>query len=246
MLQTIISSKFLRKKFSTNLSDDFIKRLQASVIGEGMLHKGNIDLLDFVIAQLPSYGCIIEIGSYGGLSTNLICYLLNKHKKENPFFSCDAWVYEGFKDYTGIVEDYVDGRSDLSRKAYMNYIKQAFINACSFLNKNNLPKSYHLTSNQFFAEWSKKSLVTDVFGNNNNIGGDICFAYIDGDHSYKSVKEDFNNVNQFLVKGGYILFDDSQDGINMGSSIFMKEMKQNTSFKFIDKNPNYLFQKIIA
>ena len=61
--------------------DLFVQRLRSLVIGEGMLHKGNIYLIDFALKNMPDNGVVIEIGSYGGLSTNLILYLLKKNNR---------------------------------------------------------------------------------------------------------------------------------------------------------------------
>jgi predicted O-methyltransferase YrrM len=38
--------------------------------------------------------------------------------------------------------------------------------------------------------------------------------FIDGDHQYDGVIKDFNNYKDFVVKGGYIIFDDYQDYIH--------------------------------
>lgn len=34
-------------------------------------------------------------------------------------------------------------------------------------------------------------------------------------------------------------------GLRFGSALFMKEMKRNKNYQLIDKNPNYLFKKVI-
>jgi hypothetical protein len=96
----------LRKLFGSRYKqlpqDDFIRRLSVSVIGEGMLHPGNAYLMDWAIQRMPAGGCMLEIGTYGGLSTNLLCYLAKKHRQNHPFFTCDPWVYEGFYDAHGM------------------------------------------------------------------------------------------------------------------------------------------------
>jgi hypothetical protein len=67
---------FLKKQIKIIRDDNFIKRLNSSVIGEGMLHKGNPYLMDYAIKYLPENGIVLEIGVYGGLPTNLILHLL--------------------------------------------------------------------------------------------------------------------------------------------------------------------------
>jgi Methyltransferase domain len=225
--------------------DDFVKRIRSLVIGEGMLREGNISSMDLAIKNMPNEGNVLEIGSYGGLSTNLIIYLMNKHQKINPFFTCDAWIYEGYSDHLQeSPELHIDGRKDITRADYSAYIKNAFIHSVKFLSPNELPFSFHLYSDLFFEKWEKHETSTDVFGRNITLGGPISFAYIDGGHSYDVAWNDFNNVNSHLVKYGFILLDDSADGQHFGSAQIMDIIKKDKRFKVIAKNPNYLIQKV--
>lgn len=224
--------------------DAFLKRLRCTVIGEGMLHEGNIYLMDYAIKNMPENGITFEIGVYGGLSTNVILHLLTKNNKSINHYGCDLWVYEGYEDYLGLKNDFIDGRKDIKRKDYMNYIKEAFINSTKFLNYKNLPYTCHLSSNDFFNQWNNNIEFTDVFQRNFKLNQKIAFAYIDGDHSFEQTKKDFENVDSKLLIGGYILIDDSADYLNFGSAKFAKEILKNPNYKLIDKNPNYLFQKI--
>jgi hypothetical protein len=239
--------KLLRRfRSKSTESDDFIKRIRSLVIGEGMLKDGNIGLMDLAIKNMPSEGKVVEIGSYGGLSTNLIIYLMQKHKKNNLFFTCDAWIYEGFNDYIDEVTNAsIDGRADILRTDYSDYLKKAFIHSTTFLSSQNLPHSFHTYSDLFFDNWKLSKSETDVFGRIIEMGGSICFAYIDGGHSYEVAWNDFNNITQHLVKGGFILLDDSADGQNFGSARMMSEIKKDNRFKVVAKNPNYLIQKIV-
>ncbi|MGH1385181.1 class I SAM-dependent methyltransferase [Kordia sp.] len=224
--------------------DVFIQRLRSLVIGEGMLHKGNIYLMDYALKNMPANGVVIEIGSYGGLSTNLMLHLLQKNDRVEKLINCDPWMYEGFADRHGTISDTIDGRKDISREAYSTYMKNNFINSVQFLHKNNLPHSFQLTSDAFFIEYDKKITTKDIFNQTVQLGTKISFAYIDGNHAYEYVKRDFENVDKHLMNSGFILFDDSMDDSPFGSTTFMKEMKQYKNYKLIDKNPNYLFQKL--
>ena len=234
-----------RLKRPPQLDDDFIKRLKSLVIGEGMLHEGNIYLINHAIQSMPANEAVVEIGSYGGLSTNLIAYLLKKHQKNNSFFNCDAWIYEGYQDHKGIISKTIDGRNDISRSDYSVYMQQAFVNATQFLNSKNLPHSFHLYSDVFFEKWAVQEIMIDLFGQSSTLGGGISFAYIDGGHSHEIAWRDFVNVSQFLLKDGYILLDDSADYMNFGSAKMIAEIKKDKRFKIVDKKPNYLIQKIV-
>jgi hypothetical protein len=126
----------------------------------------------------------------------------------------------------------------------MEYIRQGFINAALLFNKNKLPYTFRLKSDDFFEQFRQKSVMTDVFGRSTTLEGRISFCYIDGNHAYDYVKRDFENVNKHLMVNGMILFDDSFDGAAFGSARLMHEIKQNPNFKVLDRNPNYLIQKL--
>lgn len=236
--------KWWSKSVKKVKQDDFISRLRCSVIGEGMLHEGNIFLLDYAIQNMPEKGIVLEIGCYGSLSTNLIIHLLNKYKRTNLFMGCDAWIYEGYYDHLGNKETHIDGRIDISRTDYSKYIKNAFITSTLFLHAKNLPYTCHLTSDLFFDKWNNNEVFTDVFDRDFKITEEIAFAYIDGDHSYEQTKKDFENVAARLMVNGYVLIDDSATNMTFGSAKFINEIKKNKAFKQIDSNPNFLFQKI--
>lgn len=68
--------------------DLFLKRIRSSVIGEGMLSDHNIVLIDYAIRKMPQEGVVLEIGSYAGLSTNVILHLLNKHSRNASNVLC--------------------------------------------------------------------------------------------------------------------------------------------------------------
>lgn len=234
-----------RLKPGDDLSDPFIKRLRSLVIGEGMLRNGNISLMDMAIQQMPENGSVIEIGSYGGLSANLLIHLMSKYRRSNPFFTCDAWIYEGYTDYLkDEAEPHIDGRPDILRSAYAVYMKQAFIQSTTLLSAHRLPNSFHMLSDAFFDAWNAGKTETDIFGRTQQLGGAIAFAYIDGGHSYPVAWSDFNHVARHLMKGGFILFDDSADHDRFGSATMMSDIKKNSRYRVVAKNPNYLIQKI--
>jgi len=237
-------SKILRKKYKTLEKDAFLRRINSTIIGEGMLHNGNIYLMDYAIQHMPKEGVLFEIGSYGGLSTNVMLHLLNKHQKKHLFIGCDAWIYEGANDYTGIIESHIDGKVNVTRIDYVNYLKNAFVNAANLLHPNTKPHTCHLTSDAFFENWNSKNNFTDVFDRTFSIDEEIAFCYIDGNHSYEQTKKDFENVDSKLKVNGFILIDDSAEYMHFGSAKFIQEIKNNDRYRIIDNNPNYLVQKI--
>ena len=226
------------------INDQYIKRLRCSVIGEGMLHPGNPYLMDYAIKNMPSNGIVLEIGVYGGLSTNLLLHLLNTNNRKEELYGCDAWVYEGYNDYLGKIDAHIDGRPDIARRDYTQYIKESFIKSTTFLNQNSLPHTCHLFSDDFFEQWNHTNDFTDVFGRKFKIEANISFAYIDGDHSYQQTEKDFNNVANRLVIGGYVLIDDSAKVATFGSSRYIKQIKKDSRFEIVANNPNFLIRKV--
>lgn len=239
-----LANKLLnRRQYRVSPHDDFILRLRCTVIGEGMLHPGNIYLMEHAVQQMPDGGCVLEIGSYGGLSANLLTYLLQKNGREAPLFCCDAWVYEGFHDEKGQATPWMDGRTDVLRSDYMAHIKASFVQSSKLLSPHNLPRAAHLDSDRFFDAWNAGETVEDVFGRATKLGGPIAFAYIDGNHAYDFAKRDFENVARHLLPGGLVLLDDSAKHQKFGSAKLAQELCQNSGFAAVLANPHYLFQK---
>ncbi|MFT3793561.1 class I SAM-dependent methyltransferase [Flavobacterium sp.] len=230
-----------RKKIKKIEDDAFIRRLRSSVLGEGMLIDGNIYLIDHAIQHLPETGAIVEVGIYGGVSTNLITYLLQKYQKSHTFFNCDPWIYEGYDDQSNPTTT-IDGRDDVDRIQFMEYVRNAYKNATSLLSKIP-PHTIHAKADAFFDHWDQQNTLTDIFGKTANLGGGIALAYIDGDHSYATAQSDYKNAAKHLVPGGWLLFDDSHDALSFGSAKLMKEVLRDDRLELVMKNPNYLFRR---
>ena len=216
------------------IEDEYLNWLRFA--NAGMLDPGNVYAMKHVIKNLPTRDPIIEIGSFCGLSTNVLSYFLRKEKKENILFCSDKWIFEGSENTTFL------GLSDISSRDYKSFVKDTFIRNINFFSPNR-PHPIELFSDEFFEKWENKSEVIDVFNQSIKLGGYISFCYIDGNHTYDFAKRDFENVNQHLVPGGFILFDDSSDSNPFGLTKLMKEIKQRSDYSLVMKNPNYLFQK---
>jgi hypothetical protein len=226
-------------------ADPFLQRLGSTIIGEGMLNAGNLYLMDLAIQKMPLQSNIIEIGSYAGMSAAVIIHLQDKHSRNDDFFTCDCWKYEGVNDKNSGATLNIDGRKDIPRETYNTYIKNAFINAMNLLCKHRLPHTFQLTSDAFLNAWDTKKTFTDVFGRETILGGSVGFAYIDGDHSLQQTKKDFHHLDPQIIPGGYVLFDDSSKAGKFGSGEFMNEMLKDKNYELVDINPNYLFKKKI-
>ena len=216
------------------MQDEYIQWV--SYANAGMLHQGNVYCFDYAIQHLPTTNPVIEIGSFCGLSTNVIAYFLSKHNKTNKFITADKWIFESAESASTI------GHS-ISHAEYREFVKETYKRNVQFFSKNNLPYTIEEFSDEFFDLWSKKANVTDVFNRQIQLGGPVSFVYIDGNHTYEYAKRDFENAARFLDKGGFVLFDDSSWLSPFGCAELMKEIMDNTEFQLVMKNPNYLFQK---
>jgi hypothetical protein len=163
------------------LKDPYLRRLRSLVIGEGMLHDGNILQMNYAVQHMPKEGAVVEIGSYGGLSAAVILWLLQKQQCNTKFFTTDPWLYESYTA-EGQKTNFIDGSEHVTKECYHHYMKSAFMNAMHFLQPQQLPHSFEMTSRDFFELWNTSALREDIFGNSVQTGGSICFAYIDGDH----------------------------------------------------------------
>ena len=216
------------------VEDEYLTWLQFA--NSGMLNPGNVYAMKYAIENLPTSDPIIEIGSFCGLSTNVLSYFLRKNQRKNIIFCSDKWIFEGSEESVNL------GLSDISHADYRSYVKETFMRNINFFSPNR-PHPIELFSDEFFEKWKTQKKVVDVFNQSITLGGNISFSYIDGNHNYEFAKRDFENVNQHLVPGGFILFDDSSDTASFGLSKLMREIKQRSDYSLVMKNPNYLFQK---
>ena len=224
---------FVLKK---RLKDEYIDWLRFA--NAGMLNPGNVYCINHAFERLRLSSPVVEIGSFCGLSTNVITYLLRKNNLGNRVISADKWIFEG-AEQGGML-----GKSDIEHKAYREFVKSTYMRNVSFFSAENLPFTIECFSDEFFEKWKKGVSTQDIFDREIKLGGNIGFAYIDGNHTYEFTKRDFHNVDQYLEVGGFILFDDSSDRNPFGLTPLMKEIEQKRSYELVMKNPNYLFRKV--
>ena len=207
----------------------------------GMLMEGNIYSMEYAVLHLPAEYPVIEIGSFCGLSTNLINFYLNINGRKNKLICSDKWEFEN----AGIPNSMLGG-STVSFADYKTLVKESFVRNISLFSRSRLDNTFPIEefSDDLFRLWKEKSEVKDVFGKSIVLGGPISFAYIDGNHSYAFAKRDFINVDEYLVDGGFILFDDSGDGSGWEVCQVIDELKQSGRYEIIIHNPNYLVRKI--
>ncbi len=217
-------------------ADSYIAWLCRVVGGWLSVNDGNIVAFSYAITSMPRSGAIVEVGSFLGLSTNILAYLADKHGRDNPFFSVDPWVFEE-------TENRVGGYFDASKGEFREYVKEVFKMNSSVFSDHRKPYAFEGFSSKFFELWWAEATVTDVFGRAIKLGGPISFAYVDGAHTYEGIRGDFLAVDRYLLPGGFILFDDTGYGSPFQCRNLMPEIMANPAYECILKRPNYLFRK---
>lgn len=217
-----------------DLSDEFTTWL--GYANAGMLNRGNLACLDYVLRHLSSGFPMVEIGAFCGLSTNLIHHLRRRHGRQNALFNCDRWEFENAREFVG--------DSPLTHADYRRFVRETYRRNVEFFSRDQLPFTAELLSDEFFAAWADERLISDLFGRRIRLGGPISFCFIDGNHSYEFARRDFENADRFLEPGGYILFDDSADGSKWEVTRVVEEVKRSAQYRVVAANPNYLVQKI--
>jgi hypothetical protein len=224
------------KKSGKKAEDEYLMWVRFAV--PGMLHRANAEAMEHAIANLPQDKPVLEIGSFCGLSTVILSHLLDKHAPDSTLFTCDKWSFEGQKPGTGLGDSVC-----LTHDDYRQFVKETFLrNARTFM-PHRLPYTIECFSDEFFRSWFAKEASVDVFGRSVELGGEISFCYIDGNHTYEFAKRDFENTDRALVPGGFILFDDSGDGSDWEVNCLTREIADSDRYELISKNPNYLFRK---
>jgi hypothetical protein len=204
----------------------------------GMLDRGNVWSIDYALSHLPSAAPMLEIGSFCGLSTNVIGYLKQRHGVTNRLYTCDRWQFEN-SDHGTMLGD----SKAITHAEYRAFVKATFERNVRFFSSADLPFALELFSDEFFEAWNKRETRSDVFGRECTLGGPLSFCYIDGNHTYENARRDFEHCDEALDRGGFILFDDSADDSGWDVCRVVVEVAASGRYELIAKNPNYLFRK---
>jgi len=220
---------------SIDISDEYVNWL--CFANAGMLHRGNLYCFDYALRNLPSRAPLVEIGSFCGLSTNLLTYYKQRHGRANPLITSDRWEFEGAQNGHKL------GASSVGHTEYSAFVRETYLRNIQMFSREDLPYTVEKLSDDFFAAWRAREEVTDVLGRPVKLGGPISFCYIDGNHTYEYAKRDFEHADEFLEAGGFLLFDDSADGSEWEVCRVVAEVLGSNRYELVVKNPNYLFRK---
>ena len=208
-----------------------------TVANAGMLTRGNVDCFAHALRHLPSGAPIVEIGSFCGLSTNTITHLKAVAGVSNKLLTCDKWVFEDATSGT------IGPATAIAHSELRAFVKDSFLRNVRMFSSHELPSTIELLSDEFFEKWRRSESVSDVFGRACQLGGPISFAYIDGDHRYEAARRDFEHCDEFLERGGFVLFDDSADGSGWEVCRVVRDVARSPRYELITHNPNYFFRK---
>jgi predicted O-methyltransferase YrrM len=225
-----------RKLMKTKQPNEFLEWVRFAV--PGMLAEGNIDAMKYAIENMPPGKPIMEIGSFCGLSTVVLSYLLDKRSKTTPIYTCDKWEFEGQQLGAPLGDS-----PSVTHNGYREHVRNTFLRSMQTFAANRLPYTIECFSDEFFRRWFENEKTVDVFDRPVTLGGEISFCFIDGNHTYEFAKRDFENSNRALVSGGFILFDDSEDGGPFGVNQLTREIASGNQYELVSRNPNYLFRK---
>jgi len=216
------------------INDEFITWL--CYANAGMLERGNLYLIDYAISHLPSTAPILEIGSFCGLSTNVIARFKRKHGVSNPLITCDRWEFENVNGRSNIAD------SPVLFSEYKTFSKNSYIRNIQMFSRDDLPFTVEMTSSEFFHAWRDRKNCSDILGRFRNLGGPFSFCYIDGNHTYEYAKQDFLHCDTYLEDDGFILFDDSTLP-EFSLHQLMPEIMKLGRYRLVAQNPYHLFQK---
>ncbi len=206
-------------------------------VNGGMLTRGNVDCFAHAMEFMPEGLPVLEIGSFCGLSANLISLFKRKYGRNVPLFCCDPWISVWAKDST-----IIEGSPGFELSEFRVFIKETCLRNVSFFSSDDRPHMFETDSDSFFRDWEARQTHSDLFGRDASFGGMFAFAYIDGDHEYDQAKKDFINVDRWLAPGGFVLFDDSSGGHD-GSTAVAQEVKAHANYELVAANPNLFFRK---
>jgi hypothetical protein len=230
-----IDSKLINNHSEVKQASEFLTWVRFAV--PGMFLQENMTAMEYAIANMPP-GPILEIGSFCGLSTVVLSYLLDKHSKATSIFTCDKWEFEGQQLGAPLGDS-----PSITHDIYRAYVRDTFIRTMQTVASNRLPYTIECFSDEFFRHWFENEKAVDVFGRPVTLGGKISFCYIDGNHTYEFAKRDFENTDRMLLSGGFILFDDSADGSEWEVNQLTSAIASRYPYELVSKNPNYLFRK---
>jgi len=170
----------------------------------GWLEEDEAETLYRFVLELGTRGAILEIGSWHGKSTIVLASAAKRIGSR--VFAVDP--HEGITYW----------QDDVPPMRALGPSLEAFRENLRHADLTDVVKLLVMTSRRAFEQLKDREHFS--------------LAFIDGDHSYRSVREDFEMWSQCLVEGGVIAFHDS-NGRMQGPRRVVAEVKEREDFEFL-------------
>ena len=157
---------------AVDVSNEYINWLYYA--NPGMLHRGNLYCIDYAIRNMPDNTPVIEIGSFSGLSTNVLSYFKTKYHITKPLITCDKWKFAGAEN-GGFVGD----SASVTHAEYREFVKKNYMRNIRMFSRHDLPYTLEMFSDDFFTAWRQSKEAIDVLDRPIRLGGSIGFAYME-------------------------------------------------------------------
>lgn len=166
----------------------------------GFLMESEARLLGTIAACVPARGVIVEIGSFKGKSTVMLGKVA-AHYRLGPIVAIDPHNFNSAE-----LQDYRTDAEATSFKDFLNNIETAGV-------AGNV-EVHRAFSNDVANTWNRP----------------IRFLWIDGDHSYKGAKADFDGFFPYLTPLGIVALHDSLHEFSGPIRIFVEDILRSNRF----------------
>jgi hypothetical protein len=178
---------------------DFFSLVRHADLIPGMCDHQKLLALAEVFRTAPQGGDIVEIGSWWGKSAFILTYLAQRYQV-GKLLCVDPWSDAHLVQDDKLVDDISAEVS--AQEAHEVFITNLIPYANGYINFLRMP------SVEGAATYGvEKSAVSGTFGRT-QYSGKISLLHIDGNHALDAVMTDTKAWAQYVMKGGWIIFDD--------------------------------------
>lgn len=193
------------------------------------MHQGEYyhSIVKETVKKFPNHA-IVEIGTDGG--TTAFWAMKAMHNSESWFFTIDPYGDKPYKTGEQVAKNL--GYNDKNyRRTIAQLYRYALEHDINYLH-------WKLTSQDWMKIWDKVE-----FWNDQNKDIKFSLAYLDGDHAWDPVQEEFDFFYERIPVGGYIVIDDFD--LLGGEAEVKKRIKQKGKwfFNYDDNHHRCYFQK---
>ena len=194
----------IREPLLTRLPADLDEALESGMTlsrnTSGFLADNEVRFLGMLAACIPATGTMVEIGSYKGKSTVMLASVAARYGG-GPVVAIDP--HEGLS-YLGV---------DVAAP-YLSATFDEFLTNLRTAGVENQVEAQRMYSRDAAKNWTRP----------------IRLLWIDGDHSYKGCKEDFDLFSPFLADGAVVAFHDALNSFEGPIRVFVEDVLRSERF----------------